>query len=776
MSNASAFELLCPGVQKTIYDKGWTGLHPIQTESIRAIYQSADHLLISAQTAGGKTEAAFLPIISKIAEKSTPSVQALYVGPLKALINDQFRRMEELCENLDIPVHRWHGDVGASEKLSVIRQPSGILLITPESLEAIFLRRGKSVPQLFSALEYIVVDELHSFLDNVRGIHLQSLFSRISSQAGCQPRMAGLSATLGDYDAAKRFLDIDHPDRVRLIENPTTTRQIRLTVKAFIRPQCTEDEEKRVQFFGVPLEKIPGLVSRVKPAHILSGAPLKGLLTQEELDAYSLPRPDDVDMISNDVAQKFSASTNLVFCNSKSTVELLADRLHQVFAKAGSQRDPFVVHHASLSRSQRDEAEEHLKSGVPTTAICSSTLEMGIDISGIKAVGQVQAPWTVSSMVQRLGRSGRGQGESAVFRAYCRDFTPHGDCSLTDLLFPDLIQSIAMVELMLVKWLESPDIHDLNLSTLIHQILSHLTQTGGMPAQALFEALVKKGPFRKVTPDIFQRVLKCLLQCSLLSSVPPNVLIVGTRGEFLTSSWDFYAAFMGQEDFKVEYQGESIGKIPPDRLPPKGENLLLGGRRWVVTDVIPAELTVVVLPSNNLKPPYFISSGMGTGNKIARQMKLLLEQQEVPAYIDENAELLLGSARQMAKLSGAVGGTGIVMEDKGVRLYPWAGSKIHVTLWAFAKFQKLTVTADRLSILYQDCSMNQVREHFETITKTTVDPTVLAEFLPMIAPQKFDSYLDEDLLRFTNGKRLLDSPGATELVSQTLGHISRSHR
>jgi len=183
VSETSAFELLCPGVQKTIYDKGWTGLHPIQTESIRAIYQSDDHLLISAQTAGGKTEAAFLPIISKIAEKSTPSVQALYVGPLKALINDQFRRMEDLCENLGIPVHRWHGDVGASEKLSVIRQPGGILLITPESLEAIFLRRGKSVPQLFSALEYIVVDELHSFLDNVRGIHLQSLFSRVCTQA-----------------------------------------------------------------------------------------------------------------------------------------------------------------------------------------------------------------------------------------------------------------------------------------------------------------------------------------------------------------------------------------------------------------------------------------------------------------------------------------------------------------------------------------------------------------------------------------------------------------
>jgi ATP-dependent Lhr-like helicase len=768
VSEASAFELLCSGVQKTIYDKGWTGLHPIQTESIRAIYQSDDHLLISAQTAGGKTEAAFLPIISKIAERSTSSVQALYVGPLKALINDQFRRMEDLCENLGIPVHRWHGDVGASEKISVIRQPSGILLITPESLEAIFLRRGKSVPQLFSALEYIVVDELHSFLDNVRGIHLQSLFSRVSAQAGCQPRMAGLSATLGDYDAAKRFLDIDHPDRVRLIENPTTTRQIRLTVKAFIRPQCTEDDEKRVQYFGIPLEKIPGLVSRVKPGHILSGTPLKGLLTQEELDAYSLPRPDDIDMISNDVAQKFSASTNLVFCNSKSTVELLADRLHQVFSKAGSQHDPFVVHHASLSRSQRDEAEEHLKSGVPTTAICSSTLEMGIDISGIKAVGQVQAPWTVSSMVQRLGRSGRGQGESAVFRAYCRDFTPHGDCSLTDLLFPDLIQSTAMVELMLVKWLESPDVHDLNLSTLIHQILSHLTQTGGMPAQALFEALVKKGPFRKVTPDIFQRVLKCLLQCSLLGSVPPNVLIVGTQGEFLTSSWDFYAAFMGQEEFKVEYQGESIGKIPPDRLPPKGENLLLGGRRWVVTDVIPAELTVVVLPSNNLKPPYFISSGMGTGDKIARQMKLLLEQQEVPAYLDENAKLLLGAARQIARLSGAVGGSGFVMEEKGVRFFPWAGSKIHTTLWACAKSQGLTVAGDRLSILYRDLSLGQVRSHLDSVVKCPPDSTALAELLPMKAVQKFDSYLSGDLLNEANAKRLLEIQETVVRVREAL--------
>jgi ATP-dependent Lhr-like helicase len=260
VSETSAFELLCPGVQKTIYDKGWTGLHPIQTESIRAIYQSDDHLLISAQTAGGKTEAAFLPIISKIAEKSTASVQALYVGPLKALINDQFRRMEDLCENLGIPVHRWHGDVGASEKLSVIRQPGGILLITPESLEAIFLRRGKTYRNSLARWSTSL------WTNSIRFWTTYAAFIFRVSFHGFVPRQ-DVSLAWPDYRRPwvimmwpSAFLDIDHPERVRLIENPTTTRQIRLTVKAFIRPQCTEDEEKRVQFFGVPIEKMPDLV------------------------------------------------------------------------------------------------------------------------------------------------------------------------------------------------------------------------------------------------------------------------------------------------------------------------------------------------------------------------------------------------------------------------------------------------------------------------------------------------------------------------------------
>jgi hypothetical protein len=192
-----------------------------------------------------------------------------------------------------------------------------------------------------------------------------------------------------------------------------------------------------------------------------------------------------------------------------------------------------------------------------------------------------------------------------------------------------------------------------------------------------------------------------------------------------------------------------------------------------VIDIIQTELTVVVLPSSNLKPPYFSSTGIGCGDKIARQMRLLLEQENVPVYLDENAKLLVNVARQVARLSGAVGGSGFIVEQKGVRFFPWAGSKIHTTLWALAKSQDLTVAADRLSILYRDVSLEQVLEHFDFIAKSQHDPTALAELLPVKAVQKFDGYLTDELLNIANAQRLLE---IKETVACTQEALSFSRR
>jgi len=179
-----AFSLLHAGIQAAVWKMGWKEFKPIQAQAIKAICETDKHLLICAPTAGGKTEAAFLPIISKLAANPQPSVQAIYVGPLKALINDQFRRLEELCTELEIPVHRWHGDVPTSRKKKLRDKPSGIVLITPESLESNFINYGVQVPRIYQHLSFVVIDELHSFFGNERGVHLQSLLSRLQNSVG----------------------------------------------------------------------------------------------------------------------------------------------------------------------------------------------------------------------------------------------------------------------------------------------------------------------------------------------------------------------------------------------------------------------------------------------------------------------------------------------------------------------------------------------------------------------------------------------------------------
>ena len=206
MNEPSAFQRLHPIIQEELYRMKWTALRPIQVDAIHAILGSDAHLIISAMTAGGKTEAAFLPILSDIVEDYSSSVRALYVGPLKALINDQFRRLEELCEHAEIPVHKWHGDVGQSKKHGVLKSPGGVLLITPESIESLFINHPDKLDKLFSHLTYIVIDELHAFLDTERGAQLRSLLARLAQRTSggrahyrviCNAWGHGISEALG---------------------------------------------------------------------------------------------------------------------------------------------------------------------------------------------------------------------------------------------------------------------------------------------------------------------------------------------------------------------------------------------------------------------------------------------------------------------------------------------------------------------------------------------------------------------------------------------------
>ena len=202
------FERYAPFVQDFIYRNNWENLRAIQVAAGDAIFNTDENVLLSASTASGKTEAAFFPILTLFSENMPFSVGAIYIGPLKALINDQFMRLNDLCIEAEIPVWHWHGDVSQSHKNKLLKNPSGILQITPESLEALLLHKHSAIPKLFGDLRFIVIDEVHSLMRGDRGGQTLCLIERLQKLAGVVPRRIGLSATIGDLEGTGKFLEI----------------------------------------------------------------------------------------------------------------------------------------------------------------------------------------------------------------------------------------------------------------------------------------------------------------------------------------------------------------------------------------------------------------------------------------------------------------------------------------------------------------------------------------------------------------------------------------
>jgi ATP-dependent Lhr-like helicase len=751
------FSLLHSGVQEAIWKMGWKEFKPIQVRAIQTICETEEHLVICAPTAGGKTEAAFLPIISKLAANPQPSVQAIYVGPLKALINDQFRRLEELCAKLEIPVNRWHGDVPANQKKKLREKPCGILLITPESLESNFVNYGVQVPRVYQHLSFVVIDELHSFFGNERGVHLQSLLSRLQSTIGFAPRLVGLSATLADPQLARAFIAPDAVESVHVIDETAAKREVKFLIKTFLEAP----PERDIAAPRLTPEQSLALASSLTPQAIGNEKELAALIEQRKRAATTgKPKSGDaLDEIADDILQNFKNSTNLIFGNSKMTIEELADKLHQRVSEEKWPVDPFVVHHGSLSKDLREDAEAALKSGVPTTALCSSTLEMGIDIGKVRAVGQIDAPWSVASMVQRLGRSGRRDDEPQIMRMYLRENSPHSRSSLTDLLFPDLLRAIAMTRLMLEKWLEPFDQNRMHVSTLIHQILSFLKQTGGMAAANLFRALCQRGPFRNVNQMQFEVLLRGLAEHELIEQVPQGSLILGLLGERITGKFDFYVAFQTAEEFVIRCGQEEIGKLPETFIPPVGESMMLAGKRWLVMEIIFEKKLVLVVNSPGKKPTRFGGASGEIHTRVMKEMKSVLMDNDEPAYLDQGSKTLLRAARQTACIV-RLDTTDIVFGRQSIQWFPWVGTRAMRTLSLFANSAKIICDTDKLSIIYHLSSPEDFYAHLREITKSNSDAVALAGLMPNKAVEKFDEFAPEQLLDEANAKSRLDIPGA----------------
>ncbi len=719
----TAFDLLDRRVQRQLYAMKWPSLRPIQVDAIKAFLGSDEHLLLMAETAAGKTEAAFLPVLSTIADEPLGSVRAVYVGPLKALINDQFSRVEDLCTHLDMPVHRWHGDVGAARKDALVRRPGGVLLITPESLESLLVNRTAHLSRLFGGLRAIVIDELHAFLEGERGRHLASVLRRIlryrlPDEPGV--RLVGLSATIGDRSVGQRFLSPDDADRVRVIADAGEVAEIRMLLHGYDAARLMEDA-------GIDPEAED--------------------VDQEELvDAA----------IAEDLVEHCRGHSNLVFANAKGDIEILADMANEGCRRAGLS-ESFLVHHGSLSREVREDSEERMKSGRPFTTICSSTLEMGIDIGSVRMVGQIGATWSVASLKQRMGRSGRKAGEARRLRTYVDStLTPEAGNPIS-LLPVDLLQAIAVTDLMLEGWVEPPAQDGIDLSTLTHQIISTIAECGAITAAELHGRLCCDGPFRDVTPGLFIRLLRSLGSKDVIEQDARGMMILGLLGEKLRSRKDYYAAFATRTEYAVVAGGRLLGSLPIDTLPKVGDHIVFAARRWQVAVVDSERRELQVEPARRRKRPTFVSLGGALHHRVVDRMMTILSRETIPPFLDLVAREALEAARSQAKIHRLAERRWFGVSAESTLWLTWTGTEETATYQALLASVGIDSKNERVG-LRCSCSASRLTKIIDHWSVATPDLLTLAEHVQPKQCRKYDEFIDEDLLDEGIASRLIWRP------------------
>lgn len=364
----TAFNLLSEPIRKYIRDKKWESLRKIQEAAIQKIITTDNNYVLISRTASGKTEAAFLPILSKVNFRE-PGVKVLYISPLIALINDQFIRVESLCEYLDVPVTKWHGEAAKGAKDRLLKNPEGIVLITPESLEAMFVNKPYNIKHLFSTLDYIVIDEIHSFLGSDRGTHLQSLLNRLQKVNVKKFSIVGLSATVSD---ANQYIEIKN-----FLGDPKDTTIIRDTTPK----------------------------------------PINAVFKYFAGSVNELPLP-----LLKDLYVRTRESKVLIFPNARGRVEEVAVKLKQISERVGGHKNYFS-HHSSVDKEVRAYVEFFAKNSTLENFCisCTSTLELGIDIGNVDEVVQIDATHSIASLIQRVGRSGRREGKTSNLFLYATD-------------------------------------------------------------------------------------------------------------------------------------------------------------------------------------------------------------------------------------------------------------------------------------------------------------------------------------------------------------------
>ena len=736
----NVFERYAPFIQDYIYRSGWQSLRAVQNAAGDAIFGTDQNVLLTASTASGKTEAAFFPILTLLEEEPSSTVGVLYIAPLKALINDQFGRLNELCAEEGIPVTRWHGDANQNAKRKLLKKPSGILQITPESLEALLINKHMEIPALFGDLRFIVIDEIHSLLRADRGLQTFCLIERLCRLAGCHPRRVGLSATIGNPELAGQFLAAGSGKGTVIPKFDGGKEVWRLSMEHFYNAAPQADE-------GMPAP---------------TGTP--------PMEAPSDTAPKNADPGIGYIFEHTRGRKCLVFTNSREECEAVCQQLRQ-YCEANREPDRFLIHHGNLSASYRESAEEEMKDDESLMSVCATaTLELGIDIGRLERAFQIDAPFTVSGFLQRMGRTGR-RGDPSEMWFVMREDHQEARALLPDSIPWYLIQGIALVQLYIEeRFVEPPRMDRLPYSLLYHQTLSTLASHGEMTPAELASRVLTLSCFHRVTQEDYKLLLRHLVEIDHVSRTENGGLIVGLAGERIVNNYKFYAVFQENIEYTVRSGPEQLGTIV--KPPPVGDKIAIAGRVWVVEAVDHQRREVeCTLVKGNI-PAYFgdVAGDIHT-HILERMYTVLCEDRQYP-YLLPHAVCRLSQARETFRQSRMAERPLVHLGGKMWALFPWLGSYAFLALERFLKQrcgQRLGLRGLQSSRPYHMQFTMQVSESdfYEIVCEEAAkdfDPLELVYPKEVPVFEKYDEFVPPELVRKGFAYGVLDTEGMKKRV------------
>ena len=736
----NVFERYAPFIQDYIYHSGWQSLRSVQNAAGNAIFNTDENVLLTASTASGKTEAAFFPILTLLEENPSKTVGVLYIAPLKALINDQFSRLNELCEEAGIAVSRWHGDVAQSKKRKLLNKPSGILQITPESLESLMINKHMEIPSLFGDLRFIVIDEIHSLLRGDRGMQTFCLIERLCRLASCNPRRIGLSATIGNPEAAGRFLAAGS-GRGTVIPAVDSGREIwRLSMEHFYNTAPQADEGKQLT------------------------------VSTPRLEPPTDTAPKAADPGIGYIFEHTKGKKCLIFTNSREECESVCQNLRQ-YCEVNREPDRFLIHHGNLSASYRESAEEEMKDDESFLSVCATaTLELGIDIGRLERAFQIDAPFTVSGFLQRMGRTGR-RGNPSEMWFVMREDHQEARAMLPDSIPWYLLQGIALVQLYIEeRFVEPPRMDRVPYSLLYHQTMSTLASCGEMTPAELASRVLPLSCFHRITQEDYRLLLSHLLEIDHINRTENGGVILGITGESIVNNYKFYAVFRENVEYTVHSGSEQLGTIV--KPPPVGDKIAIAGRVWAVDEVDHKRREVYCTLVKGNIPAYFGDVAGDIHTRILERMHTVLEESKNYPYLMPHAVCRLQEARETYLKSSMATSPLVHLGGKMWALFPWLGSYAFLALERFLKIRCGT----RLGLkglnssrpYYMQFTMQVSEEEFYEIlaeeAEKQFDPLELVYPKEVPVFEKYDEYVPEELVRKGFACGVLDIDGMKQRI------------